>query len=238
VFSSAVCPEPVFANESFFNQAQNSIAKKKRRFLSAAPWKRRADLDRAVRPLGKMLPLLSAACVCPEPVLVKHRLAQGGQAFLTAKCIIIAQNLHFPPLFSGAIMQIAPAQSEFRSEIGRLLCNLQYLAVDDIRTRCDDRRSVQLHHLTHRCVRQRTRFWFVQTRFDAAFFLSVLGPEPVLTNDRCSSELRCERKAFSSHRCPPRRPARSSSRPCRCSSAEPGRQGSCFRIQAETTTER
>ena len=36
-----------------------------------------------------------------------------------------AQILHFSLLFSGAILQIAPAQSYFQSEIGRLLCNSQ-----------------------------------------------------------------------------------------------------------------
>ena len=31
-----------------------------------------------------------------------------------ANCIIIAQILHFSLLFSGAILQIAPAQSDFQ----------------------------------------------------------------------------------------------------------------------------
>ena len=43
----------------------------------------------------------------------------------TANCIRIAQNLHFSLLSSGAFLQIAPAQSDFQSEIGRLLCNSQ-----------------------------------------------------------------------------------------------------------------
>jgi hypothetical protein len=34
-------------------------------------------------------------------------------------------NFALFPLFSGAIMQIAPAQSNFQWETGRLLCNLQ-----------------------------------------------------------------------------------------------------------------
>ena len=45
---------------------------------------------------------------------------------ITANCIIIAQILYFSLLFSGAILQIAPAQSDFQWEIGRLLCNSQY----------------------------------------------------------------------------------------------------------------
>jgi hypothetical protein len=33
--------------------------------------------------------------------------------------------LHFSRLFSGAVLQTAPAQSDFQSEFGRLLCNSQ-----------------------------------------------------------------------------------------------------------------
>eukprot|EP01046_Picozoa_sp_COSAG06_P000426 COSAG06_NODE_12_length_35417_cov_270.698992_8_plen_99_part_00 len=47
------------------------------------------------------------------------------RTFITANCIIIAQIFHFSPLFSAAILQIAPAPSDFQSEIGRLLCNSQ-----------------------------------------------------------------------------------------------------------------
>jgi hypothetical protein len=38
---------------------------------------------------------------------------QSALAHDTANCIIIAQTLHFSLLFSGAVLQIALAQSDF-----------------------------------------------------------------------------------------------------------------------------
>ena len=54
------------------------------------------------------MPALPSACLC-------------DWSCPTANCIIIAQILHFSLLFSGAVLQTAPAQSDFQSEIGAII---------------------------------------------------------------------------------------------------------------------